>query len=56
MVTYAKISPKMVNLRDIAGNVEKEKKTILCKLCLKWQLLSIVVTFLGDLDVSFSCL
>ena len=26
MVTYAKISPKMVNPRDIAGNVEEEEK------------------------------
>ena len=25
MVTYAKISPKMVNSRDIAGNIEDEE-------------------------------
>ena len=25
MVTYAKISPKLVNPRDIAGNAEEER-------------------------------
>ena len=25
-VTYAKISPKMVNLRDVAGNAEEEEE------------------------------
>ena len=25
-VTYAKISPKMVNLRDLAGNAEEEEE------------------------------
>ena len=40
MVTYTKISPKMLNARDIAGNSEEESKdvgmtemTIVCTLC-----------------------
>ena len=30
MVTYVKISPKMVNPRDIAGNAEEEEAREVC--------------------------
>ena len=31
MVTYAKISPKVVNPRDIAGNTEEEEEYVILK-------------------------
>ena len=35
-VTYAKLSPKMVNLRDIAGNADEEVVAVMCLCVYVW--------------------
>ena len=48
MVTYAKISPKMVNPRDIAGERKKKKKKKILLQMLFWICKMILVSYKED--------
>ena len=45
-LTYAKISPKMVNLRDVAGNAEEAQEE---GMALKKLKLNILILFLSEI-------